>query len=165
MAVTLTELVARFGGELVGDGTRMMRQVAPLERATSDEIGFVSQSKYLAQLASHPRGRSDFARWTRVTPPDLPRILTPNPYLYFARVSALLNPPPRPPVGIHPAATVAADAQHCRRCLHRCRCRDRLPARVIGARTVIGANSVVGERRGDRRRLSAARQRHRLSPL
>ncbi|MFZ3261916.1 MAG: LpxD N-terminal domain-containing protein, partial [Thiobacillus sp.] len=98
MAVTLAALVARFGGELVGDGAQTVRQVAPLDRATPDEIGFVSQEKYLSQLASTRAGAvilpADAGDAT-----DLPRILTPNPYLYFARVSALLNPPPRPPAG------------------------------------------------------------------
>lgn len=95
MSVTLTELVARFGGELVGDGTRMISQVAPLEHATSTEIGFVSQSKYLAQLASTQAGAVILPEDARDAT-GLPRILTPNPYLYFARVSALLNQPPRP---------------------------------------------------------------------
>jgi UDP-3-O-[3-hydroxymyristoyl] glucosamine N-acyltransferase len=74
----------------------------------------------------------------------LPRIVTPNPYLYFARVSALLNPAPRPPAGVHPAAVVddgaivSADASIG-------------PGVVIGrgasvgARTVIGANCVIGD--------------------
>jgi UDP-3-O-[3-hydroxymyristoyl] glucosamine N-acyltransferase len=142
MTVTLEALVARFGGELVGDGACAVRQVAPLDRATAEEIGFVSQSKYLSQLTSTGAGAV-------ILPPDardatdLPRILTPNPYLYFARVSALLNPPPRPPAGVHPAATVAADAQIAA---------DASIAAgavvgegaVIGARTVIGPNCVVG---------------------
>jgi UDP-3-O-[3-hydroxymyristoyl] glucosamine N-acyltransferase len=144
MTVTLEALVARFGGELVGDGARVVRQVAPLDRATAEEIGFVSQSKYLSQLTATGAGAV-------ILPPDardateLPRILTPNPYLYFARVSALLNPPPRPPVGVHPAASVAADAQIAA---------DASIAAgavvgegaVIGARTVIGPNCVVGAR-------------------
>ena len=137
MSVTLTELVARFGGELVGDGTRMISQVAPLEHATSTEIGFVSQSKYLAQLANTQAGAVILPEDARDAT-GLPRILTPNPYLYFARVSALLNQPPRPPVGIHPAATVAADAHIAAdACI--------AAGAVIGARSVIGANSVVGE--------------------
>ncbi len=143
MAVTLAALVARFGGELVGDGTRSVQQVAPLERATADEIAFVSQSKYLAQLAGTRAGAV-------ILPPDardateLPRILTPNPYLYFARVSALLNPPPRPPAGVHPAASVAVDANIAA---------DASIAAgavigegaVVGARSVVGPNCVVGE--------------------
>src|SRR5512138_597700 len=132
MAVTLAALVARFGGELVGDGTRTVTQVAPLDRAGPDEIGFVSQSKYLAQLAETRAGAV-------ILPVDardataLPRILTPNPYLYFARVSALLNPPPRPPAGVHPAATVAPDAT--------------IAADAsIAAGAVVGSGAVIGAR-------------------
>ncbi len=132
MDVTLSELVARFGGELVGDGSRMVRQVAPLDRATPDEIGFVSQSKYLAQLGSTQAGAVILPLDARDAV-DLPRILTPNPYLYFARVSALLNPPPRPAAGIHPAATIAPGAS--------------IAADAsIGAGAVIGANAHVGAR-------------------
>jgi len=143
MAATLTELVARFGGELVGDGARTVRQVAPLDRALSDEIGFVSQSKYLSQLADTRAGAVILPEDARDAT-DLPRILTPNPYLYFARVSTLLNLPPRPPVGIHPAATVAPDAEVA---ADACIAAGAVigSGAVIGARTVIGANSVVGD--------------------
>ncbi|MFO7542065.1 MAG: UDP-3-O-(3-hydroxymyristoyl)glucosamine N-acyltransferase [Thiobacillus sp.] len=143
MPVTLTELVARFGGELVGDGTLVVRQVAPLDRATPDEIGFVSQDKYLSQLADTRAGAVILPVDARAAT-GLPRILTSNPYLYFARVSSLLNPSPRPPLGVHPAATVAPDAE--------------VAADVsiaagavvgsgacIGARSVIGANCVIGD--------------------
>jgi UDP-3-O-[3-hydroxymyristoyl] glucosamine N-acyltransferase len=37
---------------------------------------------------------------------DLPRILSDNPYAYFAKVSALLNPPRAEKPGIHPSALV-----------------------------------------------------------
>ncbi|MDP2057107.1 MAG: LpxD N-terminal domain-containing protein, partial [Thiobacillus sp.] len=143
MAVTLAALVARFGGELVGDGAQTVNQVAPLDRATPDQIGFVSQSKYLAQLASTRAGAVILPAGARDAT-DLPRILTLDPYLYFARVSAWLNPPPRPPAGIHPAATVAADAEIAA---------DASIAAgavighgaCIGARTVVGPNCVVGD--------------------
>lgn len=143
MSVTLAELVARFGGELVGDGSVRIRQIAPLDRAGADEIGFVAHDKYLAQLAGTRAGAV-------ILPPDardacaLPRILATHPYLYFARVSALLNPPPRPAVGIHRDATVAPDAAVARDA-------SIGPGAVIGAgatigaRTTVGANSVVGE--------------------
>lgn len=136
MAVTLAALVARFGGELVGDGAQAVRQVAPLDRAGPDEIGFVSQAKYLAQLTGTRAGAV-------ILPPDArdaterPRILTSNPYLYFARVSALLNPPPRPPAGVHPAATVAADADIAADA-------SIGPGAVIGAGASVGARSVIG---------------------
>jgi len=143
MAATLTELVARFGGELVGDGARQVQQVAPLDRATPDEIGFVSQSKYFPQLDTTRAGAVILPIDARDAT-DLPRILTPNPYLYFARVSALLNPPPRPPAGIHPAATVAPDVQLAADACIAAGAVIGAGAR-IGARTVIGPNCVVGE--------------------
>ncbi|MBI1284417.1 MAG: UDP-3-O-(3-hydroxymyristoyl)glucosamine N-acyltransferase [Thiobacillus sp.] len=143
MAVSLAELVARFGGELVGDGARIIRQVAPLERATSDEIGFVAQSKYLNQLASTGAGAVILPVDAREAT-DLPRILSPNPYLYFARVSGLLNPPPRPPAGVHPAATVAADAEIAADASIAAGAVVGSGAR-IGARSVVGANCVIGD--------------------
>ena len=143
MAVTLAALVARFGGELVGDGGRAVSQVAPLDRATPDEIGFVSQSKYLPQLADTRAGAVILPADARDAT-DLPRILTPNPYLYFARVSALLNPPPCPPAGIHSAATVAPDAQIAADASIAAGAVIGSGA-VIGARTVIGPNCVVGD--------------------
>ncbi len=143
MAVTLAALVERFGGELVGDGAQLVRQVAPLDRAVADEIGFVSQSKYLAQLATTGAGAVILPQDARDAT-ALPRILTSNPYLYFARVSALLNPPPRPAVGIHPAATVAADAEIAADASIAAGAVIGNGAR-IGARSVVGANSVVGD--------------------
>lgn len=143
MSTTLAELVARLGGELVGDGQTRVNQVAPLDRATPDQIGFVAQSKYLAQLATTRAGALILPPEARDASP-LPRILTPHPYLYFARVSAWLNPAPRPPAGVAPGAWVAADADVA----------DDAsigPGAVIGsgakvgARSVIGANCVLGE--------------------
>lgn len=143
MAATLSELVARFGGELIGDGMRTVRQVAPLERATPDDIAFVSQSRYLPQLADTRAGAVILPADARDAS-SLPRILTPNPYLYFARVSALLNPPPRPAAGTHPAATVAQDAAIAADASIGAGAVIGSGA-VVGARTVIGPNCVVGD--------------------
>jgi len=136
MASTLTELVARFGGELLGDGSITIRRVAPLDQAQADEIGFVSQARYLAQLAGTHAAAVILPLEARDAT-ALPRILTPNPYLYFARVSALLNPPPRPPAGVHSAATVAVDARIAADA-------SIGPGAVIGAGAVVGARTVVG---------------------
>ncbi len=143
MNYTLADLVDLFGGELLGDSTILIRQVATLDTAASDEIGFVAQTKYLPQL-------SETCAAAVILPLDardataLPRILTANPYLYFARVSALLNPVPRPAPGVHPAAVVSKSAQIAA---------DASIAAgaiigdgaIIGARTVVGANSVIGD--------------------
>lgn len=139
---TLARLAELLGGELAGDGSVVVRQVAPPERAGPHDIVFVAQARYLPALQ---RSRAGAA----ILPPEardasaLPRIVTPNPYLYFARVSALLNPAARPAPGVHERAWVAGGA--------------RLGAEVslgpgvvveegaeIGARTAIGPNCVIG---------------------
>ncbi|HQT00147.1 MAG: UDP-3-O-(3-hydroxymyristoyl)glucosamine N-acyltransferase [Hydrogenophilales bacterium 16-64-46] len=143
MSATLAELVARFGGELVGDGQTRIDQVAPLTRATANQIGFVAQQKYLAQLTQTRAGAVILPLDARDASP-LPRILTANPYLYFARVSAWLNPVPRPPAGVHPRATVAAGADIAADASIAAGAVIAAGAQV-GPRSVIGANCVLGE--------------------
>lgn len=143
MSYTLAEIVGRFGGELLGDGAIQIRQVAELDRAGPNEIGFVAHEKYLSQLARSRVGAVILTR-DAANATTLPRILTDNPYLYFARVSSLLNPPRTPAIGVHAAAEVPKSAQ-----LGEDVC---IAAGVvigeyvvIGARTSVGANTVIGD--------------------
>lgn len=143
MAYSLPEIVTRFGGELLDDNGVRISGVAPVERAGPQEIAFVSQAKYLRDIESSQAG-------ALILPPEgrdgsrRPRIVTANPYLYFARVSSLLNPAPQPAPGIHPAAVVHAQA--------RVAASATIAAGAvigegasIGERSIVGPNSVVGE--------------------
>ena len=128
-AVRLGEIVARFGGELIGDGDRTIVQVASLEQARPDEISFLSHPKYRAQLSTTRAGAVILSRQAAAASPSA-CIVSEQPYLYFARVSRWLNPGHTPPAGIHPTATVAS----------------RLPASVsVGAGAVIGEACTIGE--------------------
>jgi UDP-3-O-[3-hydroxymyristoyl] glucosamine N-acyltransferase len=139
----LVEIVARLGGELVGNGDVAIRQVAPLERARADEIGFISQAKYLKQLEGTRAGAVILAPDARDAT-SLPRILSANPHLYFARVSALLNPLPLVTPGVHPRASVAVSANVDPSAQIEAGAVVGKGAR-IGARSVIGPNTVIGE--------------------
>jgi len=44
--MSLSQLAERLGGELTGDGSRVVRGVAPLEAAGSEEISFLANSRY-----------------------------------------------------------------------------------------------------------------------
>ena len=105
----LGDIVARLGGELVGDASVEITQVAPLPRARPDEIGFVARAAYRAQLARTKAGAV-------IVPPELQAeattaaIVTQDPYAYFAKVSAMLNPPRPIEPGIHPEAIVEPGA-------------------------------------------------------
>lgn len=135
-AYSLREIRERFGGEIAGDPGTEVRSVATLEAATPDSITFFANARYLAQLKATRAGAVILGEPAREST-RLPRIVSGNPYAYFARVSGLLNPtrPARP--GIHasavvdPAASIAADAEVG-------------PCAVVGARATIGAGCIIG---------------------
>lgn len=116
MSFTLASIVERLGGELLGDGSITVRQVATLEKAAPDTIAFLANERYLPQLKSTRAGAVIVGEALRGTL-DVPCIVAANPYAYFARLSALLNPEPAPVPGrhasavIHPGADIAEGVQ------------------------------------------------------
>ncbi|MDR3390901.1 MAG: UDP-3-O-(3-hydroxymyristoyl)glucosamine N-acyltransferase [Sulfuriferula sp.] len=141
-AYTLTELVARFGGEVRGDALASVSQVASLAHAESHQIAFLANLKYRDQLAESRAGALIVGR-DMAEASDKPRIVTEHPYTYFAKVSNLFNPPLRGEPGIHPAAVVhphATIGDDVRIAANAVIERDA----VIGAGSTIGAGSVIG---------------------
>ena len=113
--VRLADLVERFGGQLVGDPELTVSAIAPLDSAGSTHISFLSNSK-LRALAAQSQAAALI-----LSPLDDPtvaatyegaRIVTTNPYAYFARTAqyfvSLGDIPAQP--GIHPSAVVDKDA-------------------------------------------------------
>ncbi|WP_338299793.1 UDP-3-O-(3-hydroxymyristoyl)glucosamine N-acyltransferase [Pandoraea sputorum] len=142
-SVTLAQLVARFGGELVGDGNVAVEGLAPLDRAGAKQLAFLSNPLYLAEVpnsgaAAVILSKADFDK----LPSHEGRawIVAQNPYAYFARVAQMFADAatPVPPAGVHPSAVVDASA-------------------VVPASCVIGPNVVIeaGVRLGERVRLMA----------
>lgn len=115
LPIPLKEIAARFGGELLGDSGVRITQVAPLETAESPHLSFLAHAKFRRLLAGTRAGALIVGREARDLT-TLPRIVCDNPYAYFARVSAWLNPLPAvrpgidPAAVVHPAARVAATA-------------------------------------------------------
>ncbi len=89
--ITSGDLVKKLGGELVGDPNLLINSVASLETAHQNSISFFNNPKYSDLL------KSTKAAVVIVNRDDLPdrsgtSIVIDNPYLYFAKVSQLLNP-------------------------------------------------------------------------
>ena len=105
MALRLDEIVARLGGEIVGAGDTAIARIATLENAGPGDLAFLANPKYRHQLATT---RASAVIMAPPAAPDGPRavILTPQPYLYYARVAQWLNPLPTGKPGIHPSAVV-----------------------------------------------------------
>jgi UDP-3-O-[3-hydroxymyristoyl] glucosamine N-acyltransferase len=115
-AYTLAAIVARLGGELRGDAAVPIEQVGTLKDAGPGQIAFLANPRYRRHLqatrASAVILAPELADDLPTSTPDgapLAAILTPHPYVYYARLAALLNPPRRPPPGIHPTAVVESD--------------------------------------------------------
>ena len=130
--ISLGEIASRFGGRVVGDAGVLVEQVASLEHARGHEIAFFSSARYKAQLAA-TRAAAVILGPQAEPLTRLPRIVSDNPYAYFARVSQLLNPAGAPQPGVHAAAHVDASA------------RVHASAR-IDAGAVVGARAEIGER-------------------
>jgi UDP-3-O-[3-hydroxymyristoyl] glucosamine N-acyltransferase len=137
MSISLADIAAQLGGRVLGDGSVRVAQVATLEKAQAQHIGFLANSKYRSQLATTKAGAVIVGE-ADADATMLPRIVSDNPYAYFARVSALLNPLPKAEPGIHPAAVVGKGAQIDPTA-------SIAATAVVGEGAVIGANSVIGE--------------------
>jgi UDP-3-O-[3-hydroxymyristoyl] glucosamine N-acyltransferase len=108
-AVSLGEIVDLAGGEFAGDRSRMVSAVAPLASANGDQLSFLSNRKYAAELEATRAGailvpknlEGNDDRWIRVD----------DPYFAFARImTCWFSNRPRPK-GISPKAVVAASAK------------------------------------------------------
>jgi UDP-3-O-[3-hydroxymyristoyl] glucosamine N-acyltransferase len=142
-AFTLRQIVDRLGGELVGDPGVRISQVAALESAQSGQISFLAQARNAAQLKT-TRASAVILGADAQNATPLPRIVCKNPYAYYAAVTGLLNPQPRPRAGIHKSAIVDKSARIAKSA--------HLGANVvvgrgvrIGADCIIGPGCVIGE--------------------
>ena len=111
---TLAEIVARLGGELHGDPSLAIGRIAPLEDAAADAVAFLANPRYRAQL------QGTGAACVIVAPALADEakargaaIVTPDPYLYFARLTQWWAAQQRQPApaGVHASAVVEAGAQ------------------------------------------------------
>lgn len=132
MAVSLGELAVRFGCELRGDPATLVESVATLSNAHARAVTFLANPKYRQQLAGTKAGVVVIDSRSADASP-VPVLICENPYLTYARIATVLHPLPSLPAGIHPTASVAADASV-----------D--PSAHIGAFVVIGSRSAIGAR-------------------
>jgi UDP-3-O-[3-hydroxymyristoyl] glucosamine N-acyltransferase len=116
MGTRLGLLVERLGGQLVGDPNLEVSGIAPLADAGVSHISFLSNSKLRAQAAASGAAALIVSHADDATVAETyrgARIVTNNPYVYFARAAqyfaALDEIAPAP--GIDPAASVAAGAR------------------------------------------------------
>jgi UDP-3-O-[3-hydroxymyristoyl] glucosamine N-acyltransferase len=142
----LGEIVARLGGELIGDPDAEIRRIATLESARPGDLCFLSHARYRAHLRGTRASAVILARAERDAT-ALPRILCDDPYAYYARAAQLFDSGSRPVPGIHPRAVVEAGAEIPGSATVGPGCHIGRGAR-LGERVVIDANCTIGEDAG-----------------
>lgn len=106
----LADLVRELGGELLGDTGVELTSVGSMESATSSQITFLANPKYRSRLDSSKAGAVILSPADRnVTSRD--RIVTNNPYAYFARVAQMFSPQREYSQGVHASAVVHPSAK------------------------------------------------------
>jgi UDP-3-O-[3-hydroxymyristoyl] glucosamine N-acyltransferase len=100
----LSDLAARIGARLAGNGDAVVTGVAPIEEAGPGQVTFLANRKYL--------GFARMSRASAIIAKDLVEgaqsafLLSDNPYFAFACTVELFHPTVRRPAGISPAASI-----------------------------------------------------------
>jgi UDP-3-O-[3-hydroxymyristoyl] glucosamine N-acyltransferase len=120
--------LAALIGITVLDAARLFSGAAPLQTAGPDDVSFLDNRRYAAFLDTTNAGavivHPDFA--ARV-PKTALALVTPEPYVGWAKVLALFFPPAPPKPGINPSAVID-------------------PTAILGEGVEIGAGAVIGAR-------------------
>ena len=156
MQLTLGAIIDSLGGELVGDPQHVISGLAPLERATTVQLSFLSNPKYQMQLTASQAGCVVVSPAMRAA--ALVRgacIVTDQPYLYFARLTQLwqkhrrAHAPVEPAVHasavIHPTAVVHLSARIGPLCVIEEGARIGADT-VLKSRVTVGQDCVLGQR-------------------
>jgi UDP-3-O-[3-hydroxymyristoyl] glucosamine N-acyltransferase len=128
---SLGALAVQFGCALRGDPDAEVDSVATLDGGGSS-LGFVASPAYREQLRATRLGAVVISEALAADCP-VPALLHPNPHATFARIAAVLHPPPPVTPGVHASAVVHSSARI-----------D--PSAEVGAFAVIGAGAMIGPR-------------------
>jgi UDP-3-O-[3-hydroxymyristoyl] glucosamine N-acyltransferase len=146
---TLAQIVARLGGEAVGEVGAPLTGVATIDSAGPSDLTFLANPKYRSRLASTRAGAVIVGAKDRDAA-SVPRIVSDNPYAYYARAVALFHPEAEAKPGVHasaqvdPTAVVDASAEIGAFVSVGAGARIGRGAR-IGAGCAIGAHVAIGE--------------------
>src|SRR5215510_9151209 len=130
----LRESAGALGCRLEGDGDLEITGVAGMEHAGPGHLTFLANTKYAPKVKHTKATAILVAEAARGV--EIPRLVSDDPYLDFARTLALFYQPPRPAPGIHPRAYVAPTAEIGENC-------SIGPFAVVGERVRIGRNAVL----------------------
>jgi UDP-3-O-[3-hydroxymyristoyl] glucosamine N-acyltransferase len=127
----LSEIARRIDCQMHSDADVEINRVAGIDEASSGDLTFVSNSKYISRIKT--TRASAIILGNEIPEVPIPSLRTNNPYLAFARALELFCEPLPPEPGKHPTASVAEDVEIG-------------PDASIGAFVVIGRGCKLGTR-------------------
>jgi UDP-3-O-[3-hydroxymyristoyl] glucosamine N-acyltransferase len=127
----LKHIAERIGGQLRGDGEKVIRGIAPFDVAGDDQITIAEAPKQIKQIGESSAGAVIVP--AEVTEASANLVLMQNPKIGFAKAIELFHPSATPFEGISPQAVIG-DHFHCGR------------QAAIAPQVCIGANVMVGDR-------------------
>ncbi|WP_428375445.1 UDP-3-O-(3-hydroxymyristoyl)glucosamine N-acyltransferase [Lichenicoccus sp.] len=131
------DVLARLAGAEIrrpADGREVgpLTGVAALQAAGAEEVSFLDNRRYLPLLSNTGAGVVILGpAFAGQVPPGCAALVTPQPYLAWARIAALFHPRPAVAPGIHPTALVDDEA-------------GIDPAAEIGPFAVVGSGARIG---------------------
>lgn len=111
--VSVSDLAALLGAEVVGDGSLLISRISTLESADRNAISFLANSKYREQLAQTQAACVLIGQLDASAARHLPSsLICADPYLAYARLTQWWRHKERsqPKPGVHPSAVIAASA-------------------------------------------------------
>lgn len=102
---TLAQLAELLDAKLIGDGQCEVAGLATLQNAKSGELSFLSNPVYADQLKSSQASAILIDEKFLDSCPGN-KLVTPLPYVAFAKATALFDKSPKPAAGIHATASV-----------------------------------------------------------
>ncbi len=144
--LSVADIARRVGATIAGaaEAERVLRDVAPLDTATADDLAFLDNRHYLDAFRRTRAGAVIVnAKLAKAAPPGATLLLTEQPHRAYALAAQAFYPEPPPVPGIAPSAVIDGSAELGEGCAIE-------PNAVIGARVrlgrrcAVGANAVIG---------------------
>lgn len=136
-AIPLSELASAVEANLVGEGAILISGIAGLDKASADQLSFLSNRKLKHQLAETQAGAVIVAPDCLELVNGRAALVMDNPYLGYAKAAQLLDPTPKPMPGIHPTAVIGDDVSLGQNV-------SIGPHVVLESKVVVGDNSIIG---------------------
>jgi UDP-3-O-[3-hydroxymyristoyl] glucosamine N-acyltransferase len=133
---SLQEIAHAIGATVHGDTNYIISGINSLAEANAKQISFLDNPKYQPQLATTHAGAVILAAEHLSECPSN-ALVTPQPYVAYAKIAQLFWAKPKPTIGIHPTAIIHETAQIKKGV-------SIGPYAVIGQGVIIGENSVIG---------------------